>query len=93
MARITDEIRTTCKECGRVVPEVVRRREINVQLNGPGGQFPNQTLGAGDVIEGAFRKNGGGWGVIKDDYEILRDAKPGCRLVLYARLVLKEEVV
>ena len=69
------------------------RQAIRIQLNGSGGQFPMATVVLGDKIEIAFRKNGGAWAVLKDDYQVSIAASAGNHLIAYNTFVIREESI
>jgi ribosomal 50S subunit-recycling heat shock protein len=80
MATITDKVKAD-------------RQAVRIQLNGTGGQFPTATVEAGDKIEIAFRKNGGTWAVLKDDYQVSIAPSSGNYLVAYNTFVIREETL
>jgi hypothetical protein len=80
-----------CDSCGgNLAKAVLRRPLVNMQLNGQGGVWPAQTLVQGDVLEVAFRKNGGAWGVLPRQYEVKNNPAPGNTLVAYVTLKLED---
>jgi hypothetical protein len=93
MADITDKLITICPCCSQARPELVERQRVNVQLNGPGGQFPAVEIGAGDRVRAAFAKNGSAFAEIHDDYLVARNAPAGHRLVVYCQLIIREEPI
>lgn len=90
MATDSDVYRTKCNQCGGVIPQVLERPVVRIQVNGPGGVFPAATLEAGDIVEMAFRKNGSAWAALPRQYEIKNSATAPKVLVLYCTAKLEE---
>jgi len=74
------------------VPASYERQTIRVKLNGPGGQFPDATIAAGDLIHSAFKKNDApNFTQLQDSYQVAINPGAGKQLVAYYILRIMEE--
>ena len=92
MATDSDKEITICQQChGLPITPYVERPTVRVQVNGPGGIWPSAVLKKDDVVEMAFRKNGGAWQTLPRQYEVKDNATVPNTLVMYATFRLCEE--
>jgi hypothetical protein len=75
----------------QIIPATFERQSVRVKLNGTGGQFPNATITAGDIIHAGFAKNAAALAEVQDTYKVKYAASTGKRLVVYCILKLEEE--
>lgn len=91
MATDGDLTVTKCNQCGGAIAAKVERPVVRVQANGTGGAKPTEVFKSGDVVELAYRKNGGAWQALPRQYEVKNSATPPNVLTMYVTLKFADE--